>query len=230
MARDFGPDKTENGGKAKAKAETESTKMIDLKALSKLKSSDVTTFLKKVDKKTWIKIAGGVAGSIVLLVFVIWPAWVTRWEIRSELQETVTQITTTQGLLQKKPALLKDQAVLSAASAGIRSRLYLPGETSLLLGAVSKLAQQSNVAIVSSAPKTFDKPLPSPYDEQYAINLYDFTLEGGYHELADFVSRIENNPKVLRIQTFDLLPQDKEAQKHMAEMTLMAASLKQVQK
>jgi hypothetical protein len=197
-----------------------------VKPLNQMTSADVLDLVKGIDRKTWIKIGIGAAASIVLLVVVIWPAWITRLEIRQQVKDVKSQVTMTQSLLLRQPQLLQDKDKFLKFGVEVKGRMFEPGESSLLLGVVSKMAQESKVSIVSSTPKPFGEKFPPPFDAQYEASAYDFTVEGGYHEMGEFVSRIENNAKVLRIQSYHVTPQEKTAEKHLASFTLTAVAAK----
>ena len=197
-----------------------------MKPLNQITKEDVLNFIKSIDKKTWIKIGIIAVAAVIVFTFVFLPAWITRLEIRKKLKDLENQKAITQNLLLKQPELIKNKENFYKFSVEVKNKLYQPEETSLLLGVISKLAQDSKVSIVASNPRKFEGKFPPPFDTQYEANAYDFTVEGGFHNLADFVSKIENNPKVLRIQTFLVLPQDKNYEKHTASLSLTVVSTK----
>ena len=197
-----------------------------MKPLNQWTPSDITDLLKRVDKKTWIKIGIGAAVFLVLFFLVISPAWFQRLQVRSQIAVVKGQIITVENLSRKKPEWLRDQADFKKFIDDVKGRIFLPGETSLLLGAIAKLADESKVNIIASRPKDFLEKLPPPFDEQYEGNLYDFTVEGGYHALGTFISKIEANPKVLRIQLCHVNPREASPDSHVASISLSAMSFK----
>lgn len=199
-----------------------------MKPLNQMTKEDVLEMVKKIDRKTWLKIAGGAVAALILMVVVVWPAWITRLGVRQQVSDVKNQVSTTQNLLRRQPQLLKDKEKFLKLSQEVKGRMFEPGESSLLLGVISKMAQDTKVSIVSSTPKPFQDKFPPPFDIQYEASAYDFTVEGGYHEMGEFVSKIENNPKVLRIQSFHITPQEKTADKHLASFTLTAVAAKKV--
>lgn len=189
-------------------------------------TADLVELVKKVPRKVWGIVAGAAVVAGLLIFLIVIPAWFTRPEIKKQIAGIQMQMATTQNLLLKQPELIKNKTSFLKLSDEVTARLYKPGESSLLLGVISKLAQESNVSVVSSNPKPFEGKFPPPFDVQYEANAYMFTVEGGYHDLAAFISKIENNDKVLRIQTFTVLPQEKTPGKHLAELSLTAVSTK----
>jgi hypothetical protein len=203
-----------------------------VKPLNQMTSADVIAMVKGVDKKTLIKIGAGAAGFLIVSIFFVWPAWITRLEVRQQVNDLKNQVTMTQNLLRRKPQLLQDKDKYIKFSQEVKSRMFQPGEASLLLGIVSKMAQESKVSIVSSNPKAFGVKFPPPFDVQYVASAYDFTVEGGFHEFGEFISKLENYSKVLRVQTFHIMPQDKQDKEekgdgaHLASLSLTAVASK----
>ncbi len=199
---------------------------IKFTQITQMTPEQVIEIVKGVDKKTWIKAAVLAFVGIVLTVFLIYPAWITRFEIKGKTSGLKTQITQTYALFHKRPELMKlkeDSLVFIKDS---KQRMYTPSEASLLLGVISKMANETNVAIIASKPRPFEGKLPPPFDTQYEASLYDVTVEGGYHAVGDFVSRLESNPKILRIQVLDIHKNENSDAVHLAEFTLSAVSMK----
>lgn len=199
-----------------------------MKPLNEYTTAEIIDFVKKVDKKTWIKLAIGLTVFFVVTYIFILPAWLTRLEVKQKIKDLENKMQITQNLLRKQPVLLKDKERFLKVAIEAKEHLYQPGESSLLLGLISKFAQESQVSIVASTPKPFDGKFPPPFDAQYEASLYDFTVEGGYHPLATFISRIESHAKILRVQRYGLKQQEDNAQIHMADVGLSAVSFKKV--
>ena len=197
-----------------------------MKPIQQWSAQEIIDFLKKVDKKTWIKVGLGVLAVIGTLIFIVWPAWFQRLEIRTKIKTIESQVKTLETLNKKKPEWLKNKSGYEKFIREVKQRIFMPGESSLLLGAISKIANESNVSIVASQPKEFNEKFPSPFDEQYEASLYDFVVEGSYHDLGNFAGRIESNPKILRFQRFHLKPNETNNKKHIGELSLSAVSFK----
>ncbi len=197
-----------------------------MKSIQQLTSKDILDLLKKIDTKTWIKIGLAAAGVISFLIVVGIPAWFERPGVKSRMRTLEDEISVTNGLILKRPELERNKQDSIKFIQGAKQQIYLPGESSLLLGAISKLGEESHISIIASKPKNYEGKLPEPFNAQYEANQYDFTVEGGYHDLATFVSRIESNPKLLRVQSFYLRPQEEKPQNHLADISLSAVSFK----
>ncbi len=197
-----------------------------MKPLNQYTTAEILEMLKKVDKKTWIKIGAGATIFFAVAYLFIIPAWIKRLEVKAKIKDLENKMQITQNLLRKQPILLKDKEKFLGLANEVKGRLYQPGEASLLLGLVSKFAEESKVSVVASTPKPFDGKFPPPFDAQYEASLYDFTVEGGYHDLATFISRIESHTKVLRVQRYNLRPQEDKPLTHLADVSLSAVSVK----
>lgn len=202
---------------------------MQLQQLTQLGGKNILDFLKKVDKKTWIQISLGLVFGSLLVFFIIWPAWIKRVEIHSKIKALEGQIKTLEILSQKKAEWSKNKETYLQLIQATKGRLLEPGEAALLLGAISKLAKESRTSIIASQPKEFLDKFPPPFDLQYEARLYDFSLEGAYHDMGAFISRIESNPKLLRIQLFSLLPNEANPKSRAGSITLSAVSVKRAQ-
>lgn len=197
-----------------------------MKALGQLDVSTIIDLVKRADKKTRTQIGIGAFVGIVLVVFIIWPAWIQRIQIRHQIRLIQGQIDTVHTLSLKREEWLRNQTEYGKHIGDAKGRLFQPSETSLLLGAISKLADESKVSIIASRPKDSEEKIPPPFDAQYERSLFDFTVEGDFHALGTLVSRIESNPKLLRIQIFRISPQEEKPERHLADLSLSAVSFK----
>ncbi len=200
-----------------------------MKLLNQWNSADLIDFVKKVDKKTWLKIGIGAAVAVIIFIFFIWPAWFERVKILGQIKTVQGQIDTLKILTSKKDEWLRHQTEYKKLIQDAQVRLFQSAETSLLLGDISKLADESNVSIIASRPKDATEEIPAPFKQKYKANLFDFTVEGDYHAIGTFVSRIESNPKLLRIQVYHLTPREKTPGSHLADISLSAISVEKGQ-
>jgi hypothetical protein len=197
-----------------------------MKPINQWTTADILDLVKSVDKKTWIKIGIGAAIALVVIYLIVWPAWFERPAIKNKNKALENQIMQTNALFKRKPELEKSKGEYAKIIEGAKSRLYQPGESSLLLGVISKMAQEANVSIIASRPKPFEGTFPAPFNTLYEASSYDFTVEGKYHDMGRFISSIESNAKLLRIEKFLLKPQEKSPDKHLGELSLTAVSYK----
>ncbi len=203
-----------------------------MKNLQSMTFSDVLALLKGLSKKTWIIIGISSGVGLVFFIFICIPAWITRFEIRGKIENVKSQIYNLENLSKKKPELMKRKDEHIAFIQQAKEHLFKSEEMAMLLGTISKIANETKVSIVSSSPKEQMDKLPPPFDAQYEAGQYDFMIEGGYHDIAAMVSHIESHPKLLRIQQFTLrsiTEKGKESQP-MAELTVSAVASKETKK
>ena len=198
-----------------------------MKPINEITTTDIIEYLKTVDKKTWVKVGIGAVIFSVVFVLLIWPAWFKRPQILTTISAVESQLTTTQALFRKKPELFRAKEATIQYLSEAKERLYAPGESSLLLGKISKLAEESNVTVVSSKPRELEQKIPAPYDQFYEGSEYDFTVEGGYHDIGRFIAKIESNPKLLRVRDFNVVPREDFEEVHLLKLTLTAISYKE---
>ncbi|MCM8775418.1 MAG: type 4a pilus biogenesis protein PilO [Candidatus Omnitrophica bacterium] len=195
-----------------------------MKPIREWTASDVLVFVRGIDQKTWFKIGIMTAVAWILVGVIIWPAWVKRVQIHGEIDTMKKRIEALEQLKQKKSELLKNKSDYARYVQDVQSRLYSVGVGTLLLGEISKLAHESKVSIIASRPQDEAVKFPPPYDQLYRSTLYDFTIEGGYHALGTFVSKIESYPKQLQIQSFRIEPKGENSTSHVSEIRLLVVS------
>lgn len=198
-----------------------------MKPLSQMTTADLVNLAKNIDRKTWIKIGAGAAAALLFLIFIAWPAWFEKNKVKGEIASIESQIIKLQTLKRNEKMWLQNKADYTKYIQDVKSRLFAPGETSLLLGRVAKIADENKVSIISSSPRDSVAAFPKPFDGAFKADLYDFVVEGGYHELAQFISKVESYPQILRVELFDLRPNESSSEKHIADITLSAVSRKE---
>ena len=199
-------------------------------SLNQITPELIVQWFKQADRKTIIKLGVGIVACVLILVLVVWPAWISRIILKQKIKAIKEQMVSLDELNRGKPELVKNRAEYQKVIKEVRERLFKPGETSLLLGTISKMAVEAQVAIVSSNPKDQNEEFPSPFNKKYESALYDITVEGGYHQLGNFISRLESNAKILRIQNFHLESDEKNEELHTATLLIAAISKKEKEK
>lgn len=191
-----------------------------LNKLKSLSKEDLSAQLKSIDRGTWMRFLVGFFFFSVLAIFFIYPAWISRLTIRHRITEMEIQVNTAKLLVSQEKQIQENREALLKRNDAIRNQLYNPGESSQLLGAISRLAQDSKAVIVASDPRPVE-PFPAPWDQKYAPVAYGLSLEGNYHSLASFIAKVENSSQILRVQTYSIKPQEKNSDKHSAELILL---------
>ncbi|MFH1799293.1 MAG: hypothetical protein ABH891_00400 [Candidatus Omnitrophota bacterium] len=184
--------------------------------------ADVIAFLKSVDKKTWVVGFLCAIGFLLLVVFLVIPAWIERPMLRRDIQSMETQIRQVNDLNKKRPEWEENQKVFGSLIESTWARVFTVEDMDLLLGSASKMASESRVEVLTSKPLTAKVAFPAPYHLKYQPRGYEFTVHGGYHDLGNLMSRIESHGKLLRIQSLEVVPDKKTPGRHIAELKLWA--------
>jgi Tfp pilus assembly protein PilO len=199
-----------------------------MKPIQQWTSKDIVDYVNSIDKKTWVKII--VAAIVIALFFwfIAEPAWIKRIQIIRRVKDIDARVAKFEALRSSKPKMIEEREEASRFIQHAKERLYAQHEISLLLGTISRFAESSHVTIVSSSPRDIskEKEFPEPFNQQYRQTLYDFTVEGSYHDLGKFTALIESSPKLLKIQKFNILKKESDPQVEIVELTLSATSYK----
>ena len=193
-----------------------------MKPLNQYSFADVRDFVKSVDKKTWMIVLSASVGLLVAVVFFVIPAWIERPLLRRDIESMESQIRQINAMNEKRPGWEESQRVFGSLIQKTQGRVFTPEDLGLLLGHVSKMADESGVDVLASRPSAEKTVFTAPYHLKYQPAGYEFTMQGGYHELGDLASRIETNEKLLRIQSLEILPEEKTPGRHIAELKLWA--------
>lgn len=193
-----------------------------MKPLNKWNSADIIEFAKGVDKKTWGKVVSGAVAFFLILFFLVIPAWIDRPLLRRDIQSMEAQIRQVNVLNQKRIIWEKNEKIFSALIEQTRERLFTAESLGVLLGQVSKMANESRVEVLASKPSTEKSVFRAPYHLRYQPSGYEFTLQGGYHDLARLVDRAESSKKLLRVQCIQIVPSKKTPDRQIAELKLWA--------
>ena len=193
-----------------------------MKPLDQWSSADIIEFAKSVDKKTWLMIASGAVVSILVLVFFIIPAWIERPLLRRDIESMEGQVRQVNALSQKRIFWEQDEKAFGDLIRKTQARLFTEEDLSVLLGQISKMGSESRIEVLASKPTAEKNLFQTPYNSRYQPSGYEFTLQGGFHNLADLASRIESHEKLLRIRGFQIVPSEKSPNQHVAELKLWA--------
>ncbi|MDD5226186.1 MAG: hypothetical protein PHV97_03255 [Candidatus Omnitrophica bacterium] len=193
-----------------------------MKPLNQWTFVEVIAFVKSVDKRIWMIILSSAVGFFLMVVFLIIPAWIERPILRRDIQGMEAQIRQVNLLNQKRRGWEENQKVFGSLIDGTRARVFTPQEIGLLLGQVSKMAGESRVDVLASKPLAEKTVFPAPYNLKYQPSGYEFTVQGGYHDLGNLASRIETHGKLLRIRSLEIMPSEKTPDRHVAGLKIWA--------
>ena len=162
------------------------------------------------------------AGFLLVVVFLVIPAWIERPLLRRDIQSMEAQIRQVNALNQKRLGWEENQKEFGSLIEKTRARVFTAEDMDLLLGQVSKMASESRVDVLASRPSTEKAVFAAPYNLKYLPNGYEFTVRGGYHALGELASRIETHKKLLRIRSIEIVPAEKTPDRQVAELKLWA--------
>jgi len=193
-----------------------------MKPLRQWTFADIMAFVKSVDKKTWVTVLSSATGFLAVVIFLVIPAWIERPLIRRDIQSMEAQIRQVNALNQKRVGWEENQKIFGALIEDTQKRVFTEEDMGLLLGQASKFAVESRVDVLASKPLDEKAVFAAPYNAKYKPSGYEFTMQGGFHDLGKLVSRIEGHEKLLRIQSLEIQPDEKTPGRHIAELKLWA--------
>lgn len=201
-----------------------------MSAFSQWTFKDILEKTKSFDRRTWTLVISASLILILFVVFLAFPAWIFRFDVKRKARDISTNITSLENLVKRKPDLEKKKIEHLAFIKGSQEHLFKAQEMALLLGTISKMANETGVAIISSSPKENVQKFPAPFDARYEAGQYDFMVEGGYHQIGSLISRIESNSKLLRVEAFGLTPHADTARQdaEVASLTVSAVAAKEM--
>lgn len=180
------------------------------------------TFIKSVDKKKWMIVLSSVAAFVLVIILLVIPAWISRPLLRREIQSTEAQVRQVYALSQKQQVWKEDQRIFGSLIEETQKRFFSEESLGVLLGQISKMANESHVDVLTSKPLTEKAAFAAPYNSKYQPSGYELTVQGGYHDLGAFVSRIETHERLLRIQSIEIMPEKKTPDRHIATLKIWA--------
>lgn len=189
---------------------------------------------RQLDRKKKIRVLAWTAGALVFFIFVVWPSWFLRPQLKTQVESLHNQIQMAQGQIYGEKSLLEERKKLEAYLWEIHSRLFSKEEVENIAGVLAEMAKVSEVTLVDISPETAQgqgaqSPLPDPSAQptlalaaDYEAVGYEVSAEGGYHALASFVSQLENHPKLFRVDELSILTKLESASSHFLNIRLSA--------
>lgn len=192
--------------------------------LAAIQMNDMLNTIKEFDRRTWILIGTGAFIFILFFMFVVSPGWIKRPGLKKQSKDIETQMVKLTALSKKKPELEKQKKEIQAFIDDFQKKLFTDEETTLLLGKISKIAEDAQVELIASKPLDNVDPFPDAYMKKYKKYIYQLTVEGSYHRIATFISLLESYAQYFQIQSLGITPQLEKSEKHIGEIRLMAVS------
>ncbi len=153
--------------------------------------------INSLSKKTQNEIYLASVGIIAVGSFVGWNFFVSPLVKQSKLLETEKRNTV------KKEAVLRNITYSEKKLSAYDEALSSTKEITWLIEALNRMASESSLTLVSAAPAGDENR------GDYKKITLQIEARGGYHALGDFVSRVENSTRFIKISSCHLeLPQD----------------------
>lgn len=187
---------------------------------------DAWVYFKKLEAKSRVRLGVMTGGGLIFLVFFVWPAWMTRPQIRSQVQGLRGNLTLAESKIKLEPKMREEQKQCDAFIQQSLSRFLTQGESQSLMGVLTELGEKTGVKLLSTQPQTDVPSLPDPFKDKYLPASYLLAVEGGFHSLSTFISDIENYPKILRVEEFSVTPREENPTTLVGEVRLTAFLLK----
>lgn len=166
-------------------------------------------------------------GLLVLVIFVIWPAWIQRPMLVGRMDSLRSQIQTAQNQVNLEAQLMKEKKEYEDEIQKTQARLFTHGELQGILSILSEIAEKAHVVLLSSQPEEEkNNRIPALNADRYESAAFIITVEGSYHALATFVSELENYKKLLRIEELIISPQEEKPTVHLSEIKISSFSSK----
>lgn len=197
------------------------------KSFTQWTGQEVMEGFRALNKRQKIQIGVAAVGVAILIPFVVWPAWVTRFQIGAEVRGLEIGISSAQTQISLEPALIKAQQEFDAFIRQTRSRLLSEEEAQGITGILTNIAERSKASLLSSQPEKDLPKVPPPFDASYIPISYQLVVEGGYHALAAFISEVENYEKLFRVDEFFLMAREETPGVHVAEIRLSAFAFRE---
>ena len=156
-----------------------------MKPLNQWTFAQAIALVKSVDKRTWITVLSSAVGFLLVVVFLIVPAWIERPMLRRDIQSMEAQIRQVNALNQQRQGWEENQKLFGSLIEKTQARAFTAEDVGLLLGQVSRMADASGVDVMASRPSTEKTVFAAPYNLKYQPSGYEFTMQGGYHELGE---------------------------------------------
>ncbi len=195
--------------------------------LTKLKN-EVLNYLKKLDKKSRIKLGAGAAGVLLFFFVVFWPAWVLRPSIKGKIQNLRSSLIAAESKIHLEPKMIKEKKEYEAFLQNAASRFFTESEAQGLIGILTEIGEKNDVKLLSTQPEKDNGSFPEAYREKYIPLAYLVAVEGGFHSLGSFVSDIENYSKFLRVDELAVTPQEEVPHQLVGEIRVTGFLLKRL--
>ena len=166
----------------------------------------------------------GILGLWVYDAYVVRPLWRSVRRLGGEVQQTRRQVKLIEQTIAQAAQWRQETQRLMDDVEGVQGTLPTEDELPGVIETISELAGQNGVKLQSilpqrmlqAPPKVAASPVPALYKD---IQLQIEAL-GGYHQLGGFVASLESAGQPIRVRTFRLSANPREARRHNLRITV----------
>ena len=166
----------------------------------------------------------GILGLWVYDAYLVRPLWRSVRRLGGEVQQTRRQVTLIEQTIAQVAQWRQETQRLTNGVASVQGALPTEDELPGVIETISELADQNGVKLQSilpqrtmpAPPKVAASPTPALYKD---IPLQLEAL-GGYHQLGSFVASLESAAQPIRVRSFRLSANPREARRHNLRMTV----------
>ena len=197
-----------------------------LKQFSRQSPKEILDYFGRLDRKSRLRLLSLIGGTVLFFFLIFCPAWFVRPHLQTQIRQFRNQIHLAQSRISQEPKLLEEKREHEAFVKDAQSRLFDEREGDRLVGILARMAEESQVALLSTEPQGREEAgngkFPPPFDKKYRGFSYLITVEANYHQLATFVSQIENYSKILRITELSIVPKEETPKIHLGQILVSA--------
>lgn len=127
-----------------------------------------------------------------------------------------TKVKNEEALIANEPAIRRQYAIAKEQAAYLEKRLPSQDKISSLLEQFSSIAESSGVKILKLKPIEDSNITPKPQGTSIIYYEYPIVIDAkaGYHQLGDFINKLENMDRFIRAMDVDIKGNDKDPRHH----------------
>lgn len=155
---------------------------------------------------------------LVMFYLVFLPAVKKFGELSQQIKEKKTNIANIKAPEDEYKSLVEEFGVTASKAADLRERLFWQKDISKFLDELTRLASGSDIEFVSLTPEA--NPMIVPQDKESAAK-YSFVrvpitvkMRGGYNSLLDFLKKVEEGKKFIKIDYLGITSEGNALYKH----------------
>lgn len=167
---------------------------------------DIQDYIKSIDRSLLIKLGVILIAFIVFVVFFLVPAFKDHGDLVSKKKEN--KAATQKALINaaEYARLSEDHLKAESELKEVSQLIATDKQVKNVLSEISELATSCNVKILEMLPQDKnlgEDPLLDEYCERHGLQI---DLECGYHQLANFIQKLETHKYIIQIISLRMIP------------------------